>query len=185
MVSSRGAPPLARRASLTPISLSSYQCMYSLGASLVIEGTTVCSHQTASRWMAAIWFWKARSPSKSGGNERVQLFLGPNLGWNDPQIRRHLPPRALHSPGPAIGEDSGLPLVSMPSQTTKQSLTFLLAFVPGHAGFFHLGGDAEHHGDGQQVCDVDDKPVLKEPGESAETPVEPRKENSRGRYCGT
>lgn len=59
--------------------------MYSLGASLVMEGTTVCSHQTASLWMAAIWFWKARSPSKSGEKQEVQLFLGLNLGWINPK----------------------------------------------------------------------------------------------------
>lgn len=61
----------------------------------------------------------------------------------------------------------------MPNQIIKRSLTFLLPFVPGHAGFLHLGGDAEHHGDGQQVCDVDDKAVLKEQGEIVKTPVEP------------
>lgn len=38
---------------------------------MLMEGTTVCSHQTASRWIAAIWFWKERSTSRSGEEETV------------------------------------------------------------------------------------------------------------------
>lgn len=31
----------------------------------------MCSHQTASRWIAAIWFWKERSTSRSAGYKTV------------------------------------------------------------------------------------------------------------------
>lgn len=37
---------------------------------MLMEGTTVWSHQTASRWIAAIWFWKDRSTSRSGGDKQ-------------------------------------------------------------------------------------------------------------------
>lgn len=39
---------------------------------MLMEGTTVCSHQTASRWIAAIWFWKERSTSRSAGTRQLQ-----------------------------------------------------------------------------------------------------------------
>ena len=42
---------------------------------MLMEGTTVCSHHTASRWIAAIWFWKERSTSRSG---EAEMLMAPS-----------------------------------------------------------------------------------------------------------
>lgn len=42
----------------------------------------------------------------------------------------------------------------------RTALTLLLSFIPRDASFFDLSGDAQHHGDCQQICHLDDKTLL-------------------------
>lgn len=121
-----------------------------------MEGTTVCSHQTASRWMAAIWFWKERSTSRSGRDGRVTGRPGAAPG------PKRLPGRSSR-PGPGVSPRPGEhphPPRPGPGPVQGPLLTLLLPFVPGDARLLHLGRDAQHHGHGQHVRDVHHEPLL-------------------------